>query len=101
MGRGAFAIAALGVALLIAGGVRFARLGHFTWTQAGICLLLIPVSLLILLVTDYTLHHSRIGLVIMLVLLVAMSVASPAFCLGLGLALVGMVVYQAALIRDP
>ena len=85
-------LAALGVVLVFAGVVRFARMEHFTWTQAGLCLLLIPVSALILLVTDYTLHHARFALLIVLAAMVVFAVASPAFCVGLGLALIAMVV---------
>jgi len=90
--RGAFELGALGVVLVIAGGIRLARLGHFTWMQAGLCLLMVPVCLVILLVTDYTLHHSKVGFVMMLAMLVAVGVASPIFCVGLGLTLAGMVV---------
>jgi hypothetical protein len=92
MERGTLAIVALGAALLVAGGLRLARLGHFTWTQAGLCLLVVPVCLVILLITDYTLHHSKIGFVMMLALLVMLGVSSPGFCVSLGLTLIGMVV---------
>lgn len=91
MERGPLVLTVMGAALAIAGAVRFARMGHFTWTQVGLCLLMVPVSLLILLVADYTLHHSRIGLLIMLALIVMLSVTHPSFCVGMGLALIGMV----------
>lgn len=92
MTKGPLAITLLGAAILIAGVVRFARLGHFTWIQAGICLLLVPVSILMLFVTDYTLHHSRLGLLIILAFMLLIAVASPGFCVALGLALIGMMV---------
>lgn len=92
MERGPLIFTLLGVAILLTGVVRFVRMGHFTWTQAGLCLLLIPVGVLILLVTDYTLHHARFALLIVLAAMVVFAVASPAFCVGLGLALIAIVV---------
>ena len=85
---------ALGLVTIAAGALRFVRLGHFSLLQAGYCALAIPAALVILLIADYTLHHARIVLVLVLAILVLLAVASPAFCVGLGAALVGIVLTQ-------
>jgi hypothetical protein len=51
-------------------------------------------SLVVLLVFDYTLHHAKIAAVMVLVFVALFLVASPAFCVGMGLGLAGMVVVQ-------
>ena len=58
-------------------------------------MLSILASLVVLLVFDYTLHHARIAAVMVLVFVVLFLVASPAFCVGMGLGLAGMVIVQA------
>jgi hypothetical protein len=52
------------------------------------------VALLVLLVFDYTLHHAKMVAVMVLVFVMLFMVASPAFCIGMGLGLAGMVVVQ-------
>jgi hypothetical protein len=51
-------------------------------------------SLVVLLVFDYTLHHAKLAAVMVLIFIVLFLVASPAFCVGLGLGLAGTVVVQ-------
>jgi hypothetical protein len=85
----------LAVAIFAVGAARYYRHGNFTLAQAGYCLVSIPAALLALLVFDYTLHHARIAGVMVLIFVVLFLFASPAFCVGLGLGLVGMVVSQA------
>ena len=51
-------------------------------------------SLVVLLVFDYTLHHAKIAAVMVLVFAALFLVASPAFCVGMGLGLAGMVLLQ-------
>ncbi len=51
-------------------------------------------SLVVLLVFDYTLHHAKIAAVMVLVFAALFLVASPAFCVGMGLGLAGMVLVQ-------
>jgi hypothetical protein len=82
----------LAVAIFLAGAVRFVRLGNFSLAQAAYCLVSIPAALLLLLIFDYTLHHAWIAAVMVLIFAGLLLVASPAFCVGLGLALAGMVV---------
>jgi hypothetical protein len=84
----------LAVAIFLAGAVRYYRHGSFTLAQAGYCLVAIVASLVVLLVFDYTLHHAKIAAVMVLIFVMLFLVASPAFCVGMGLALAGMVVQQ-------
>jgi hypothetical protein len=85
-------LVSLAVAIFLAGTVRYVRLGSFTLVQAGYCLLSIPLALLLLLIFDYTVHHARIAAVIVVIFAGLLLVASPSFCVGLGLGLAGMVV---------
>jgi hypothetical protein len=84
----------LAVAIFLAGAVRYYRHGNFSVAQAGYCLVAILVSLVVLLVFDYTLHHAKIVAVMVLVFVVLFLVVSPAFCVGMGVALAGMVMVQ-------
>ena len=84
----------LGVAIFAAGIARYYRHGNFSLVQAGYCLLAMLASLVVLLVFDYTLHHAKLAAVMVLIFVVLFLVASPAFCVGMGLALAGTVVVQ-------
>jgi len=84
----------LAVAMFIAGFARYYRHGNFSLTQAGYCLAATLASLVVLLVFDYTVHHAKIVAVMVLIFVGLFLVASPAFCVGMGLALAGMVVVQ-------
>ena len=84
----------LAVAIFAAGAARYYRHGNFSLAQAGYCLLAMLASLVVLLVFDYTLHHAKIAAVMVLIFVVLFLVASPAFCVGMGLALAGTVVVQ-------
>ena len=84
----------LAVAIFLAGAVRYYRHGSFSPAQAAYCLVAVVASLVVLLVFDYTLHHAKIAAVMVLVFVALFMVASPAFCVGMGLALAGMVVVQ-------
>src|SRR5689334_509354 len=84
----------LALAIFLAGAVRYYRHGSFTLAQAGYCLVAVVASLVVLLVFDYTLHHAKIAALMMLIFVALFLVASPAFCVGMGLALAGMVLVQ-------
>ncbi|MFL6387239.1 MAG: hypothetical protein ACJ71U_07100 [Terriglobales bacterium] len=84
----------LAVAIFAAGAMRYYRHGNFSLAQAGYCLLAMLASLVVLLIFDYTLHHAKLAAVMVLIFIVLFLVASPAFCVGMGLALAGMVVVQ-------
>jgi hypothetical protein len=84
----------LAVAIFLAGTMRYFRHGSFTLAQAGYCVVSIPAALLALLIFDYTVHHAKIVAVMVLVFVMLFLVASPAFCVGMGLGLAGMVVKQ-------
>jgi hypothetical protein len=84
----------LAVVIFLAGAVRYYRHGSFSVAQAGYCLVAVLASLVVLLVFDYTLHHARIAASMVLIFAALFMVASPAFCVGMGLALAGMVLSQ-------
>ena len=85
----------LAVAIFAVGALRYYRHGSFSLSQAGYCVVAVLASLVVLLVFDYTLHHAKIAAVMVLIFVVLFLVASPAFCVGMGLGLAGMVVVQA------
>lgn len=84
----------LAAAIFAAGAGRYYLHGNFSLAQAGYCLVAILASLVILLVFDYTLHHAKIAAVMVLIFAALFLVASPAFCIGMGLGLAGTVVLQ-------
>lgn len=84
----------LATAIFLAGAMRYYLHRSFTLAQAGYCLVAVVASLVVLLVFDYTLHHARIAAVMVLVFVALFLVASPAFCVGMGLGLAGMVLVQ-------
>jgi cell division protein FtsW (lipid II flippase) len=84
----------LAVGIFLAGVARYYRHENFTLAQAGYCLVSVLASLVVLLVFDYTLHHAKIAAVMVLIFVVLFMVASPAFCVGMGLGLAGIVVVQ-------
>jgi len=84
----------LALAIFAAGALRYYRHGSFSLAQAGYCLVAVVASLVVLLVFDYTLHHAKVAAVMVLIFAALFMVASPAFCVGMGLALAGMVVQQ-------
>jgi glucan phosphoethanolaminetransferase (alkaline phosphatase superfamily) len=84
----------LAVAIFTAGAVRYYLHGNFSLMQAGYCVVAVLASLVVLLVFDYTLHHAKIAAVMVLIFAALFLVASPAFCVGMGLGLAGMVVQQ-------
>jgi hypothetical protein len=84
----------LAAAITAIGAWRYVRLGNFTLAQAAYCLVAIPIALVVLLIFDYTLHHARIAAAMVLIFVVLFLVASPAFCVGMGLGLAGTAVVQ-------
>jgi cell division protein FtsW (lipid II flippase) len=84
----------LALAIFATGVARYYRYGNFSLAQAGYCLLALLASLVVLLVFDYTLHHAKLAAVMVLIFIVLFLVASPAFCVGMGLGLAGMMVVQ-------
>jgi hypothetical protein len=84
----------LAVAIFSTGAMRYYRHGNFSLAQAGYCLVAGLASVVVLLVFDYTLHHAKLAAVMVLIFVMLFLVASPAFCVGMGLGLAGMVVAQ-------
>jgi hypothetical protein len=94
MAKGPAILLLLAMAIFVAGAVRYYRHGNFTLAQAAYCLVAVMVSLVVLLIFDYTLHHAKIVAVMVLVFVGLFLVVSPAFCIGMGLGLAGMVLSQ-------
>jgi hypothetical protein len=92
--KGPVILLLLAEAIFAAGAVRYYRHGNFSLAQAGYCVVAVLVSLVVLLVFDYTLHHAKIAAVMVLIFAALFLVASPAFCVGMGLGLAGMVLSQ-------
>ncbi len=92
--KGEILLGLLSLAVFLAGAFRFVRMKHFTWTQAGVCLLFIPVAMLALMIADYTFHHARVVFVLALAVLVVAAVQSASFCVGLGMGLAGILLMQ-------
>ncbi len=89
-------VIAAGELLLLGGATRFFLAARFGWMDAlHCCLAMVPAGLF-LLVFDYVIHHARLASVIPLVAAIAVVVSSPAFDVGLGLALMGAVAAPAA-----
>jgi phosphatidylserine synthase len=84
----------LAAAILLAGILRYVRAGSFTLRQAVFCLAAIPLAMLALLVLDSTVHHARFVALMFLLVIILLAVQIPAFCVGLGLGLAGMLLAQ-------
>ena len=94
MGRTEGLLAIAGLVVLGLGIARFAALGHFSLGEAGYCLIAAVVAVFLLFVADYTLHHARVAMVIVVLLIAALAWRSPAFCVGLGVALLLLLAEQ-------
>jgi hypothetical protein len=88
---GALVLATVGISLFLFGVTRFVLRHHFGFSDALYCCLAIIPAGILLLVFDYVLHHAKLVSVIPLVAAVMFVVTSPAFDVGLGLALLGAV----------
>jgi phosphatidylserine synthase len=84
----------MAAAIVLAGVLRYVRAGSFTLRQAAFCLAAIPLAMLALLVLDYTVHHARLVALMFLLAIILLAVQIPAFCIGLGLGLAGMLLAQ-------
>ncbi len=92
--KGEILLGLFSLAIFLAGALRFVRMKHFTWTQAGLCLLAIPAAMLALMIADYTFHHARLVFVMVVAILVFAAAQSASFCVGLGLGLTGILLMQ-------
>jgi hypothetical protein len=92
--KGPVLLLLLAVAIFSTGAMRYYLHGNFSLAQAGYCLVAVLASVVVLLVFDYTLHHAKLAAVMVLIFVMLFLVASPAFCVGMGLGLAGMVVAQ-------
>jgi hypothetical protein len=92
---GACIIVVIGAILLLLGAWRFIHAARFGLMDVLYCCLAVIPAMLLLLVFDYVLHHAILVSVIPLLVSLALIVASPAFDVALGLALVGAIAVPA------
>jgi hypothetical protein len=90
--RGPFELMVLATAALVTGVVRLVLLRHFSLAQIFYCLVAIPASILLIMILDYAMHHARLAALMVLVILLLLAISRASFCVGLGLALLGMIV---------
>ena len=83
----------IAAAVFAAGAVHFYKTG-ITAIQAVYCALSVAGAWILLLVLEYTLHHARIVMLMVLFILVVFTIQSAAFRVGLGLALAGILATQ-------
>ena len=83
----------IAAAVFAAGAIHFYKTG-ITAVQAVYCAISVAGAWVLLLLLDYTLHHARIVMVMVLVILAVFTIQSPSFRIGLGLALAGILTMQ-------
>lgn len=73
--------------------VRLVLRRHFSLVELFYCIVAIPASILLVMIFDYAMHHARRPAALMvLVILLLIAISSASFCVGFGLALLGMIV---------
>jgi hypothetical protein len=87
-------LAALGAAFALAGIVRFLYLHAFSMADALHVCIAIPLALAGVFVADYVRQHGGWAFVFIAIIVVLLAAASPAFAVGLGVALLGMSIMQ-------
>jgi hypothetical protein len=88
---GPLIVVVVGALLFLLGAGRFFLRGHFAFVDAiYCCLVLIPAGVL-LLVSDYVLHHAKLAAVIPLFLAGVLVFSYPVFDVALGLVLMGAI----------
>jgi multidrug transporter EmrE-like cation transporter len=92
---GPLIVVAIGGALFLLGAGRFLHQQRFGLVDALFCGLAIAAGWVLLLVFDYVLHHARLVSIMVLVLGVVLVSRSPAFDVGLGVALMGAIIVPA------
>lgn len=90
--RGPFELMVLGAAAVVAGVVRLVLVRHLSLAQVFYCLVAIPASILLVMIFDYAMHHARLAALLVLAILLLLAISSASFCVGFGLALLGMIV---------
>ncbi len=88
---GPWSVVAVGSLLFLLGVRRFVARHRFGFVDLLYCCLAVLAAGFLLLVFDYFIHHAKLVLVIPLALVTLLAVSSPAFDVGLGLALVASI----------
>ena len=92
---GPLIVVAIGAMLFLLGAGRFVHRHRFGMVDALFCCLAIVAGWVLLLVFDYVLHHARLVSIMVLVLGAVLVSRSPAFDVGLGVALLGAIISPA------
>ncbi len=92
---GPLIVLVVGGALLLLGAARFVHRHRFGLLDSLYCCLAIVAGWVLLLVFDYVLHHARLVSIMVLVLGAVLVSRSPAFDVGLGVALLGAIISPA------
>ena len=83
------ALAALGAVFLVAGIARFYYLHAFSSADAIHAAIAVPIAFITLFVSDYVRQHGGLAFVLVALIVVLVAALSPAFAVGLGVALLG------------
>jgi hypothetical protein len=86
--------AAFGVGLAAVGIARFVHGHAFSVADAVHVCIAIPLALIALFVSDYVLHHGGFAVLIAVFGIAAWVIVSPAFMVGLGIAVLGILTVQ-------
>lgn len=87
-------LAALGAVSAVAGIARFAYLRAFSVTDAIHIFIAIPLALAAVFVAEYVRQHGGWAFALVAIIIVLLAAASPAFAVGLGVALLAMSTMQ-------
>ena len=98
---GPLIVVAIGAMLFLLGVGRFVHRHRFGMVDALFCCLAVIAGGVLLLVFDYVLHHAKLASIMVLVLGVVLVSSSPAFDVGLGLALMAAIISPALCERRP
>jgi len=93
---GDYALSFAAVVLVVAGLVRFLLARRFGLSDAVWTLVDVPLAALLLLVADYVHFHARINVLVFLTVFLLLAISSSAFSVGLGIALMGIWIYNAS-----
>ena len=80
--------------LVVAGLVRFLLARRFGLSDAVWILVDVPLAALLLLVADYVHFHTRINVLVFLMVFLLLAISSSAFSVGLGIVLMGTWIYN-------
>src|SRR5437588_6428522 len=91
---GDYALPFAAVVLVVAGAVRFLLARKFGLSDAVWILVDVPLAALLLLVADYVHFHTRINMLVLLMVFLLLAISSSAFSIGLGIVLMGVWIFN-------